>query len=291
MEVLGGKLQAGGRAHAGKVLALQRIDAPEGGKGKPCGESYIPKVHECSKNRQSRSTEGANLTKWAALGISAAAVGGIAAVLYSQAQTKKKILSQLKTAQVDARTRRKAEHDAIYNYVSASYGLNRALRDNTELDERYSTIKEGLDSWLRDKPGSDGVYYRGIPWNAITDWSNVEKGAVITDRAFGSFTSSRQMGQRYGTGSEARSGVVIVARGKATQLPYHIKNQYGAGFEASLRREREYLTPRNTQFQVIRIQEVSRRFSRKPGWDELVPDSQGDIVRKQRVVYVNIVSR
>lgn len=49
MEVLGGKLQAGGRAHAGKVLALQRIDAPEGGKGKPCGAAHIPKQHKCSK--------------------------------------------------------------------------------------------------------------------------------------------------------------------------------------------------------------------------------------------------
>ena len=37
------------RPHAGKVLSLVRTDARRGAKGKPCGESYIPKTAKCSK--------------------------------------------------------------------------------------------------------------------------------------------------------------------------------------------------------------------------------------------------
>lgn len=34
---------------AGKVLGLIKIDAPESGKGKPCGNSFIPQAHRCGK--------------------------------------------------------------------------------------------------------------------------------------------------------------------------------------------------------------------------------------------------
>lgn len=37
-------------AYAGKVAGLPRIDAPKGAQGKPCGESFIPRTHKCSKN-------------------------------------------------------------------------------------------------------------------------------------------------------------------------------------------------------------------------------------------------
>lgn len=50
MEVLGQNQPPRRGADAGKVLALPRLDAPEGAQGKPCGASYIPKAHKCSKD-------------------------------------------------------------------------------------------------------------------------------------------------------------------------------------------------------------------------------------------------
>ena len=65
------------RPHAGKVLGLARTDAPEGGQGKPCGASHIPKAHKCSKG-QSRTR---NVRVAAAVLGTAAVVGLTAAAL------------------------------------------------------------------------------------------------------------------------------------------------------------------------------------------------------------------
>ena len=94
---------------------------------------------------------------------------------------------------------------------------------------------------------------------------------------------------KFGRGKEDTPGVVIVARGSLSQLPYHIKGRYGQEFGQSLRNEKEFLTKRNTQFKVRRTQDITLRFSRKRGSDELIRDPEGDIVRKQRFVYVDLV--
>jgi tRNA A-37 threonylcarbamoyl transferase component Bud32 len=65
-------------ADAGKVLALGRIDAPKGGRGKPCGESNIPKTHKCSKSGASAS--GAGLRTAAKIALAAGALAGGAVI-------------------------------------------------------------------------------------------------------------------------------------------------------------------------------------------------------------------
>ena len=272
-----------------------RKDAGVKRLGKPCGASHISKKHKCTKGAGTSRSEKPNtqtkadLSKWAALGVSAAAVGGIAAVLYSQNASKQKILKDLKSKQADARLRRTEEHDAIYTYVSASYGLNRALRSGNELTENMNVVKDGLDSWLKDAPTKKGIYYRGMGWEVKSDWSTVKEGQTLTDKAFGSFTSDRKVGMKFGRGKEDTPGVVIVARGALSQLPYHVKGRYGQEFGETLRKEKEFLTKRNTQFKVRRTQDITLRFSRKRGSDELIRDPKGDIVRKQRFVYVDLV--
>lgn len=63
---------------AGKVLALLRIDAPEGGQGKPCGKSHIPKAHKCHQQKSSK------LGRNVALAAGAVGIAAIGAALYAK---------------------------------------------------------------------------------------------------------------------------------------------------------------------------------------------------------------
>ena len=69
-----GQKQPPGRADAGKVLGLVRIDAPKGGKGKPCGESFIPKNNKCSK--KSASPTNSKLQTAAKVALAAGVLAG-----------------------------------------------------------------------------------------------------------------------------------------------------------------------------------------------------------------------
>ena len=62
------------RIDAGKVLGLVRIDAPKGGKGKPCGESFIPKGKKCSK--KTVSSTNSNLQTAAKVALAAGVLTG-----------------------------------------------------------------------------------------------------------------------------------------------------------------------------------------------------------------------
>lgn len=59
---------------AGKVAGLARIDAPTSAKGKPCGESYIPRTSKCSKN--TASSTNSNLQTAAKVALAAGVVAG-----------------------------------------------------------------------------------------------------------------------------------------------------------------------------------------------------------------------
>ena len=61
------------RPNAGKVLDLLRNDAPEAGKGKACGNSYIPKSHKCSVNR----TKSALVTAGKIAAVAGLVAGGV----------------------------------------------------------------------------------------------------------------------------------------------------------------------------------------------------------------------
>lgn len=74
MEVLGEDQPPRCRSDAGKVLALPRIDAPEGGRGKPCGASHIPKEHKCSKT--AAPPAGSTLPTAAKIALAAGAIAG-----------------------------------------------------------------------------------------------------------------------------------------------------------------------------------------------------------------------
>jgi len=58
----------------GKVVGLVRIDAPEGGQGKPCGESFIPKNNKCSK--KTGSSTNSNLQTVATVALAAGVLAG-----------------------------------------------------------------------------------------------------------------------------------------------------------------------------------------------------------------------
>lgn len=77
MEVLGQDQPPRRLPDAGKVLGLVKTDAPEGGTGKPCGKSHIPKAHECSKT-------GSKLGRNVALAAGAVGIAAIGAALYAK---------------------------------------------------------------------------------------------------------------------------------------------------------------------------------------------------------------
>jgi hypothetical protein len=214
-----------------------------------------------------------------------AAIGAIAAVLYSKNESRAAVLKQLKRKQAHAREARQEEHDAIYDYVLSSYGLNRNLRAGKsveDLDERQRTIAKGLDSWIKDRPGEQGRYVRGIPEKAGSAWNTVKAGDVITDEGFISFTRNVAKAEKFALpeGLDSRgSAIIIVASGKAYKLPYHIKNSYGRGIGNDIKSEKEFLLPRGTQFTVKRVSEVVKSITRRQGTTEI----------KYRMVYVDIV--
>jgi len=52
-----------------------RADAPEGGQGKPCGASHIPKAHKCSKKTGLLTAANLKTAAKAALAVGAVAGG------------------------------------------------------------------------------------------------------------------------------------------------------------------------------------------------------------------------
>lgn len=280
------------RLDAGKVLGLVRIDAPEGGRGKPCGASHIPKHFKCGKSTSSATLSSkldSNLKGWVAAGISVAAVGGIAAVIYNNKQTRKRALEQLRDTQLRNRARKVEEHDAIYWYVAGSQGLNRALREGKELNERYETIRDGLDSWLSDVPKDKGIFFRGIPERARSEWSTIKAGQVITDKAYTSFSKSREVANMYGDNDVAANSVLIVARGGISRLPMHISNSNGRRLPEGYADAQEHLTARNTQYKVLRVRTIKEKYALSRASGTAVRSSSGTHIRTVRVVYVDII--
>lgn len=287
MEVLGEEQPPRWSAHAGKVTGLARSDVPEGGKGKPCGNSHISKQYKCGATKSTTATPNrANLQKWAAVGVSAAAVGGIAAVLYQRKQSREAILAQLRAQQQSNRDKKINEHDAIYNYVAGSMGLNRALRNGTELTDHYKVIQTGLDSWLSDAPQKQGVFFRGIPVRANSEWNTVAAGQVITDKGYTSFSKSREVAKGYGTNGIADDSVVIVARGALPELPMHISNKYGRKLPEAYREASEHLAPRNTRYRVTKVRDIKERYVVSTATGVAQRSSKGTHIRNIRVVYV-----
>jgi hypothetical protein len=262
------------RPHAGKVLGLVKTDAPEAVKGKPCGASHIAKGYKCGKATQDIKND--NIKAWAAVGISAAAVAGIATVLFNQSKTRKAILAQLPKPLTGARGGTQEEYDSIYNYVLSSYGVNRNLRSGKPLDDRAQTIINGLDSYLANSPGTQGTYYRGISLANSKDpskaqWINAKAGDIINDQAYTSFSSDRQAASlMFARGS----GPVVVYKGSLVQLPYDKPNSYGKTLQGDLESEKEFLVPRNSTYRVVRTEEI--------------PAQGGLKGSKQRIIYVEL---
>jgi len=165
-------------------------------------------------------------------------------------------------------------------------GLNRALRDGKPLTDRYKTIQAGLDSWLSDAPKEKGVFFRGIPMRANSEWNAVNTGDVITDKAYTSFSKSREVAKGYGTNGIADDSVVIVARGKLPELPMHISNRYGRKLYEAYREASEHLAPRNTQYRVTKVRDIKERYAVSTATGIAQRSSTGNHIRNIRVVYV-----
>lgn len=227
------------------------------------------------------------------MGISAAAVAGIAIVLHRNKQARNEILNQLGTKQAFNRARKVDEHDAIYNYVLSSYGLNRRLRspEGVEaLNERDRTIVKGLDSWLSDAPQNSGTYFRGIPGLADTEWAKAKPGDIVVDRAYTSFSNKRDIAEAYASSPSSKPGVLIVSQGSMASIPYHVANRYGNTLGDTVKKESEFLTERNSKFEVTRTESLELRFKESPITGEEVPDPNGPLIRRLIVVYVNKLS-
>lgn len=235
-----------------------RRDAPEGGQGKPCGKSHIPKDYKCSRGSATTNSSknlGIAPVALAAAGLSVAAVVGIAALAHhsNKSHTTKTLRNNVNQEQ----------KDALYDYVLSSYGLNRNLRTGKAItDERQAKIMKHIDDWFLTADRAAGTYYRGIPHSARSEWSTVKAGDVIQDKAYVSFSGKYETGEKFAEGDRPGGpGVIIVARGGAAKIPYNLTNSFGKAIASNdtIAREDEYLLPRGTIFTVKRTREVAVR--------------------------------
>lgn len=220
MEVLG-EIQPPRRRRldAGKVLGLVRIDAPEGGKGKPCGKAHIPKSYKCGKtnNTTNQSNEIVKLrTVAAAAGLTVAgavALGVITRkyrprITAGQSTTLNQSSVKALTPAAVRRTKRlKGSQDTtlllperssrpsnrqlrnIDEYVNGSAQLNKALREGRVTDIDMDQVK-AIDAWMSNSTPVQGRFWRGVSSEtSYEQLSRLRVGDTFTDSGYGSFTS------------------------------------------------------------------------------------------------------
>jgi Kae1-associated kinase Bud32 len=112
VEVLGEEQPQGRRSNAGKVRGLLTHDAPEGGTGKPCGTSHIPKTHKCSKNAAGLTPKTVSTVAKVALATGLVA-GGVAIARKWNADDDRSLEEAIKAGQTWDVYERKRIEDAL----------------------------------------------------------------------------------------------------------------------------------------------------------------------------------
>ena len=124
------------RPDAGKVLGLVTVDAPEGDRGKPCGQSHIPKGSKCHKNGAVLSNN--TLRTAATVALTAGVIaGGVAIARKWNAKDQQQLDEALKGGKTWDVYDRKLKEDATDPEVAL-------LRQQREAQERkYCGLNEG----------------------------------------------------------------------------------------------------------------------------------------------------
>ncbi len=149
-------------SHAGKVLGLARIDALKGGKGKPCGESHIPRTHKCTKQAGGITAE--TLKTAAKVALVAGVVAGGAA-----------IASKYRTKEAwDNDPVNKLKHPKLTE-DEAQRIVDEAIAEGQEWD-----VQEQINQRRRAAECGGGLGKIQAPgkFDADTDWYGLSTGAM-----------------------------------------------------------------------------------------------------------------
>jgi hypothetical protein len=277
----------------------RRDSTPEGGqKGKPCGESFIPKAYSCTKDTKGAAQTTAepqkdrNLKLWAAAGLSAGAVAGIGYILYKDPQTRKELAFRLREDISRDPKKRFQIRDAIDSYTRGSYTLNTQLRTGRDTKD-VQPIISGLDKWFARSKATQGIYYRGFNSGGTeaSIWENMRVGDTYSDKGYGSFSTSRKIGEDFSGLFNKQEGYLIVARGGAYPIPYGIKGSgrfpVGTGYAP----EKEALMPRGTTYKITKINKMYYRMRYSSITNESERSPKGKDVGNIKVIYVDILDR
>jgi hypothetical protein len=280
------------------VLAAPRTDTPERGKGKPCGESHIPKTHKCTKGEgKSKAPEQTTksdkqLKLWAAAGLSATAVAGISYILYKDPVIRKDLSFRLKEDPTFDKSKRFQIRNSIDSYVRGSYSLNTNLRSGEALPSNLTLLRDGLDKWMSRTKPQQGIYYRGFDADGreAKIWSGLRVGDSYTDKGYTSLSSSRKIGEEFSGLTDRRDGFLLVARGGAFPIPYGITGSGRFSVAKGYEDERESLASRNTTYKVTKIKKVKARQAFSPTTNQTRRSPRGVTLNELTVIYVDILN-
>lgn len=162
------------------------------------------------------------------------------------------------------------DYEAILSYTSASSDsieINRALRAKELLPSRYLDITKRLDSlFLTDYSTNDFPMkvYRGLKLDDIAKDDNLLKVLTLKnknettfiDKGFVSTSTSANVAENF----KGRNGILleinVPANSKYLDLYKLTKNN--DHINSNLKREKEYLFPRNSKFKVLSFDERTR---------------------------------
>ena len=219
--------------------AEDRNDAKKSqGTGKPCGESHIPKSHECRKtqNGPASAKEKQGLSKnqkiAAAAGLTLTAGLGIA------------LIAKGKLKPPNSSFKTKLQSRTVAEYVSDSKAINQGLRTGrSELFEDEITV---IDDWIKGSQATKGTFFRGINDKKVLDYlSKAKVGDSYTDLGYGSFSKDKEIADEFSRPDQKGNTYMLrVQRASLYRIPVE---QFPFRREVD---EKEHLAPRNARFRI-----------------------------------------
>lgn len=141
--------------------------------------------------------------------------------------------------------------EAFTDYTGGGYGVNRYLRSNDlNLPTHYRNVMENVDKDFKESIGQRVTLYRGVTQGAIdnlglSDIDNIV-GVVTSDKGYMSTSVKTPFSGRYTFIFEADENI------KGIYL--NSISNYGKYTKPLDEQEFEYLLPRNTEFQVTKVE-------------------------------------
>lgn len=159
------------------------------------------------------------------------------------------------------------DYDAILSYTSASSDsieINRALRKTELLPSRYADITKRLDSlFLTDYSTNDFPIrvYRGLTFDIFNKDADIQdilrlknkNESTFIDKGFVSTSTSKDIAERF----KGKNGILLEINVPANSKYLDLHKLTKGSFHSNnnLKREKEYLFPRNSKFKVISFDE------------------------------------